>query len=102
MDRWLLGLVAGLVGGAGGALAVHYLVPKEAPPVAVAPSRADVGGAAVPGREGTGAATLEARPEDSLAARLDRIEHLLRERQGRAEAGVDPATLAVMRQAVGE
>jgi hypothetical protein len=100
MDRWLLGLVAGLLGGVGGALAVHLLV-------APAPERGGAGPTVPAAREepragGTAAPALEARPEDTLAARLERIEALLQGRQGRADAPTDPAALALVRKAVGE
>lgn len=103
MDRWLLGLLAGLVGGAGGALAVHFLV--QAPERVEAPGAAPVRAAYAEERAGTtDRPTLEGRPEDTLAARLDRIERLLE--AGRGAGGpartdtADPAALALVRQAV--
>jgi hypothetical protein len=104
MDRWLLGLLAGLVGGAGGALAVHHLLPRggAAESSGGAPVRAErrEEPAGTPDRP-----TLEARSEDTLAARLERIERLLEGGQGRADTAsgatvADPAALAVVRQAV--
>jgi hypothetical protein len=103
MDRWLLGLLAGLVGGAGGALATHLLLPpRDAPPEAPAaqvsrpqPESQRAGGAGGP--------VLEARPEDTLSTRLERIERLLEAAaRSRAEAAADPAALALVRKAIGE
>ena len=104
MDRWLLGLVAGLVGGAGGALAVHLLLPpKEAPSAAPEPARAARPEPREPREGGSGGPALEARPEDTIGARLDRIERLLEAAaKTRTEAAADPATLALVRKAIGE
>src|SRR5262245_15657288 len=104
MDRWLLGLLAGVVGGAGGAVAVHLLLPPRdgppAPPAETRVSRPDPEG---PGAGGAGGPGLEARAEDTLAARLDRIERLLEAAaKARAEAASDPAALALARKALGE
>ncbi len=62
MDRWLLGLVAGVLGGAGGALALRLTLP-----------------------EARGAASLES-PEAGGAARLERLERLLAALEARGPA----------------
>lgn len=117
MERFLFGLVAGLLGGAGGSLAVHLLLPRGDAPVAL---EADAGLAqrldrierALAPERGAGP-TLSARPEDTLTARLERIEGLLASARapvaGPSTAAsladpslADPATVAALRRAVGE
>src|SRR5262245_26734275 len=104
MDRWLLGLVAGLVGGAGGALAVHLLLPpREAPSAQPEPARASRPEPVEPRAGGSGGPALEARPEDTIGARLDRIERLLEAAaKARAEGAADPAGLALVRKALAD
>jgi hypothetical protein len=110
MDKWVLGLLAGLVGGAGGAFAVHLLVSRPEPatgaPDPSVSARLDrIEKALVPNPTAPtleASPTLEAMAEDTLGARLERIERLLAGGQGRADPATDPAVLAVVRKALGE
>src|SRR5687768_3404795 len=98
MDRWLLGLCAGLLGGAGGALAVRYLVPPggEAAVTSAPERERPVAAEPAPGP------LLGGRGDDPLAARLERIERLLAARAEGAAGAADPATVAVLKKALGE
>ena len=101
MGSGSLGLVAGLLGGIGGALVVHYLVPPREPSAPAAVPEVltrPAEGAPDPAR----GPVLAGRGDEALAARLERIERLLAQRAEAPGAATDPASVAVLRKALAE